>query len=88
MVIIDLAKQLTDSSISGKDFTARFFKLWRSERDSGILGRDDKSLGRCLSLMFGLVDSFTDGPKDHPAELTENELKQEISKLLSSYGYI
>lgn len=88
MAMIDLAKKLINSSISGKDFTDQFFKIWRSERDSGVLGQDDKFLGRCLSLMFGLADSFTEGQKDRPEELTESELRQEVNKLLSVYGYI
>lgn len=88
VTLIELAKKLTASSISGKEFTATFFELWRSEGKSGILAQDDDHLGDCLRLMFGLADSFTDGPKDRPTELTESELKQEVSKLLSTYGYI
>ena len=71
MEMIDIAKKLLASSIDGKTFSEEFFKTWRSERDSGVLAQDDASLGRCLSLMFGLADSFTEGKKERPGELTE-----------------
>ncbi len=88
MEMIDIAKKLLASSIDGKTFSEEFFKTWRSERDSGVLAQDDASLGRCLSLMFGLADSFTEGKKERPSELTEGELKIALSDLLKEYKYI
>ncbi|ARI00596.1 hypothetical protein Y880_0542 [Pseudomonas aeruginosa PAK] len=38
--------------------------------------------------MFGLVDSFTEGKKERPGELTEGELKIALSDLLKEYKYI
>lgn len=88
VALIDLAIKLTTSSISGKDFTRSFFEQWRAEGKSGVLAQDDDHLGDCLRIMFGFADSFTDGPKDRPTELTESELKEEISNLLKKYGYL
>lgn len=88
VALINLAKELVASSIGGKDFTKYFFEQWRAEGKSGILAQDDDHLGDCLRIMFGFADSFTDGPKDRPTELTESELKEEISNLLKKYGYL
>ncbi|MBC3414183.1 colicin immunity protein [Pseudomonas sp. SWRI51] len=88
MVLIDLAKELVASNISGDQFTTDFFVQWRVEGKSGVLAQDDDAMGECLAIMFGLADSFVDGPKDFPSELTESELKQALSELLKQYGYM
>lgn len=88
MALVDLAKELIASNISGDAFTTDFFVQWRVEGKSGVLAQDDDAMGECLAIMFGLADSFVDGPKDFPSELTESELKQALSELLKQYGYM
>ncbi|QXI37033.1 colicin immunity domain-containing protein [Pseudomonas xantholysinigenes] len=88
LALIDLAKKFLSSSISSEEFSKTFFETWRSEGESGLLAQDEPKLGSCLTLMFGLVDSLVEDTKDFSSELTEPELRIELTRLLRTYEYL
>lgn len=88
MKLIELTKDLVLSQISIHEFEARFFELWRSEGDAGLLAKDSKEVGECLYVIFDLAERYTSDIDRAEYELDGESLKKEAKAALEKFNFI
>ncbi|QMV53026.1 colicin immunity domain-containing protein [Ewingella americana] len=81
-VVLEFAKSFVRGRLNGTVFTEAYSELWRIERDSGLTLKDEDKLSECLSSIFCLADLYNPEPDREDYELDEEQLRDQISKLV------
>ncbi|WP_338846794.1 colicin immunity domain-containing protein [Massilia sp. W12] len=69
--------------ISAIDFVEIYIEKWRSERNAGLLLKDEPNLSETLSTIFCYADLFNPENDREPYEYDECTLKNNIKKLIA-----
>jgi hypothetical protein len=82
-------KNYIDCFISGDieadNFADSYMMKWKAERDNNLLMQDDENLSELLSSVFCLSDMYNPDDDRDEYELSDEQLWDEISKLMASY---
>jgi hypothetical protein len=81
--LLELVKSFMEKEVSADRFSRSYMELWKVERDTYLLQKDDKTLSQCLSSIFCLADLYNPDPDRESYELDENLLRARISELLT-----
>lgn len=71
--------------ISANCFADSYMTKWKSERDNGLLGKDDDNLSELLSSVFCLADMYNPDDDREEYEFSDEQLWDEVNKLLINY---
>lgn len=82
ITILALAKSFKEEILSAPQFVSAYIELWRYERDSGLLLKDEDNLSECLSSIFCLADLYNPNLDREEYELDELQLREKVSALL------
>lgn len=81
--LVTVVKDFLHDNTDCLSFCEQYAKLWKNERDSGELPKDDASTSEALASIFCLVDLFNPANIREEYEFNEESLRQEISKVAS-----
>lgn len=85
-VLFEFAKSFVGGRISAIVFSDAYIELWRIERDSGFLQKDEQRLSECLSSMFCAADMYCANSEVRADyEFDDDQLKSEILTILGRY---
>ena len=80
--LLNLAKNFVSGEIAPDVFVEEFANGWRSERDSGLLVKDDDVLSEKLSTIFCFADLYNPDDEREEYEYDASKLKSEVEKLV------
>jgi len=75
-----LAKKIT-----ADEFANSYMSKWKCERDGNLLEKDEEHLSELLSSTFCLSDMYNPDDDREEYELNEEQLRDEINKLVFDY---
>ncbi|WP_347114322.1 colicin immunity domain-containing protein [Leclercia sp. S52] len=71
--------------ISADGFADSYMMKWKAERDNNLLGKDEDNLSELLSSVFCVADMYNPDDDREEYEFDDEQLRQEISKLMDTY---
>lgn len=71
--------------ISAGNFADSYMMKWKAERDNNLLGKDGNNLSELLSSVFCLADIYNPDDDRDEYEFDDEQLRQEINKLMDIY---
>ncbi|MDI3359366.1 colicin immunity domain-containing protein [Lelliottia sp. V89_10] len=71
--------------ITADNFADSYMMKWKAERDSNLLVQDDENLSELLSSVFCLSDMYNPDDDREEYEFSDEQLWDEISKLMANY---
>lgn len=71
--------------ISADEFADSYMSKWKCERDSNLLQNDEDNLSELLSSTFCLSDMYNPDDDREEYEFNEDQLRDEINKLVLDY---
>ncbi|VAW68694.1 hypothetical protein MNBD_GAMMA10-84 [hydrothermal vent metagenome] len=80
--LLNIIEKFLTYKISTHDFVDKYQKLWKIERDSHILQKDNALLSECLSSVFCAVDIYEPENTREKYEFDEAALKEEVARLV------
>lgn len=84
--LFEVATSFVAGNISATSFSNSYIELWKTERDNGLLQKDDSRLSECLSSIFCAADMYcADDELREVYEFDEEQLKYEVSAILKKY---
>ncbi|CAP40934.1 colicin immunity domain-containing protein [Bordetella petrii] len=82
-VLLEFAKSFVEGRISAPVFSEAYMELWKIERDSGSLIRDESALSERLSSIFCAADMYnSDSESREEYEFDDEQLRFEVCKLV------
>lgn len=86
ITLFEFVRSFVDGRISAPTFSDAYTELWRIERDSGLLQKDEPRLSECLSSVFCATDMYcADSEGREVYELDEDQLKSEVLIVFRKY---
>ncbi|TAK59873.1 colicin immunity domain-containing protein [Methylobacter sp.] len=85
VTVLALAKSFVMERLSAEEFSNAYMEIWKFERDSEILLKDDAKLSECLSSIFCLADLYNPESDRDEYELDEEQLRQKVSSLIANF---
>jgi len=71
--------------ISASGFADSYMMKWKTERDNNLLGKDEDNLSELLSSVFCVADMYNPDDDREEYEFNDEQLRQEINKLMDIY---
>lgn len=84
MTVLALAKSFTEEKLSAEQFSNSYMEIWKFERDSNLLQKDDSSLSECLSTIFCLADLYNPEINRDEYELDEKQLRVKVAESIAN----
>jgi len=84
--ILALVKSFLNKRLSANEFANAYMELWKFERDAELLQTDSQELSECLSSVFCLADLYEPNTDREDYELSEEQLRIEIEKLIVKFN--
>lgn len=86
LLLIDLARKFATSGIPAESFEVEFFRLWRSEGQSGALISPSADINECLYIVFDLAERYTSDAERTAFELDQHALRKEVNAALEKFN--
>ena len=83
MTLLKFALSFSKGRISAPVFVDSYQEIWMIERDSGLLNNDPDDISEALSTIFCAADCFNPGDKRFEGDLDEDQLREEVTEILS-----
>ena len=83
MTLIKFALSFSKGRISAVVFVDSYQEIWKIERDSNLLTNDPDDISEALSTIFCAADCFNPDDKRFEGDLDENQLREEVTEILS-----
>ena len=83
MTLLKFALSFSKGRISAVVFADSYQEIWKIERDSNLLTNDPDDISEALSTIFCAADCFNPGDKRFEGDLDENQLREEVTEILS-----
>ncbi len=85
VTVLAFAKSFVAGRLSANEFANSFMELWKFERDSNLLQKDEDDLSECLSNTFCLADLYNPDSDRDDYELDEDQLRQKITEIITEF---
>lgn len=84
-LLFDFARSFVAGRLSATVFSEAYMELWRIERDNKNILNYDVSISECLSSIFCLSDMYNPDEEREEYEFNDDQLRDEVNKLLVNY---
>ncbi|WP_368540818.1 colicin immunity domain-containing protein [Enterobacter soli] len=84
-LLIEFARSFGSGRLSAVAFADAYMELWRIERDSKNILNYDVNVSECLSSIFCVADMYNPDDDRDQYEFDEEQLRNEINKLIDIY---
>ncbi|WP_312043913.1 colicin immunity domain-containing protein [Erwinia sp.] len=81
----DYIDRFLAKKISADEFAESYISKWKCERDGNLLQEDEGNLSELLSSTFCLSDMYNSDDDREEYEFNEDQLRDEINKIMLAY---
>jgi hypothetical protein len=86
ITILALAKSFSIERLTAYEFSNAYMELWKFERDSNLLQKDESDLSECLSSIFCIADLYNPEPDREEYELDDEQLRVKVVELIEKFN--
>ncbi len=84
--LLKFAISFVNGRLTAEKFADAYQEIWKIERDSDLLIKDEDDLSECLSTIFCLADSYNLNEARMEGEMDETMTRKEIEQVISIYN--
>ncbi len=85
ITVLALAKSFAAERLSADEFSNSYMELWKFERDSNLLQKDEDNLNECLSSIFCLADLYNPDADREEYELDKGQLRTKVIEVIEKF---